>query len=62
MVEKDVNPSCVFSIDVNESHFFMEVLNGENSQIGKRPWILSFNLYKTVRLRYLLLFHLIANL
>jgi hypothetical protein len=30
MVEKDVNPSCVSSIDVNEPHFFMEVLNGEN--------------------------------
>jgi hypothetical protein len=57
-----VNPSCVSSIDVNEPHFFMEVLNGENWQIGKRPWILSFNLYKTVRFGYLLLFHLIAYL
>jgi len=62
MVEKNVNPSCVSSIDVDESHFFMEVLNGENSQNGKRPWILSFSLYKTIRFGYLLLFHLIANL
>jgi hypothetical protein len=32
MVEKDVNPSCVFSIDVNGPHSFVEALNGENSQ------------------------------
>jgi hypothetical protein len=32
MVEKDVNLSCVLYHDVNEPHFFMEVLNGEDSQ------------------------------
>jgi hypothetical protein len=32
IVEEDVNPSCVSSIDVNEPHSFMEALNGEDSQ------------------------------
>jgi hypothetical protein len=32
MVEEDVNPSCVFSIDVNEPHCFVEALNDEDSQ------------------------------
>jgi hypothetical protein len=32
MLEKYVNPSCVFSIDVNEPHSFVEALNGEDSQ------------------------------
>jgi hypothetical protein len=62
MVEKDVNPSCVSSIDVDEPHFLMEVLNGGDSQIGKSSWILSFNIYKTIRFGYLITFHLIANL
>jgi hypothetical protein len=62
MVKKDVNLSCVSSIDVDEPHSFMDVLNGENSQIGKRPWILSFNFYRIIRFGYLLLFHIIANM
>jgi hypothetical protein len=32
MVEKEVNILCVFSVDVNEPHSFMEALNGENLQ------------------------------
>ncbi len=32
MVEKYLNFSCVFPIDVNESHCFMEALNSEDSQ------------------------------
>jgi hypothetical protein len=32
LVEKDVNLSCVLYHDVDEPHFFMEALNGENSQ------------------------------
>jgi len=32
MVEKYVKFSCVFSIDVDETHYFMEALNGEDSQ------------------------------
>jgi hypothetical protein len=31
MVEEDVNPSCVFYVDVDESHSFVEALNGEDS-------------------------------
>jgi hypothetical protein len=33
MVEED---SCVFSIDVGEPHYFVEVLNGEDSQHWKK--------------------------
>jgi hypothetical protein len=32
MVEKDVNLSCFLYHDVDEPHFFMEALNGEDSQ------------------------------
>jgi hypothetical protein len=32
MVEKDVNLSCVLHYDVDEPHFSMETLNGEDSQ------------------------------
>jgi len=32
MVEKYVKFSFVFSIDVDETHYFMEALNGEDSQ------------------------------
>jgi len=32
MVEKEVNISCVFFVDVNEPHFFMEALDGEDLQ------------------------------
>jgi hypothetical protein len=31
MVEEDVNPSCVFYVDVDELHSFVEALNGEDS-------------------------------
>jgi len=48
MVEKDVNFSCVLYHDVDELHFLMEALNGEIHDIGQRPWILSFNLYKII--------------
>jgi len=48
MIEKDVNPSCVFSIDVDEPLFFVEALNGEDSQHWKKPWILDFSIYKTI--------------
>ncbi len=62
MVEEDVNPSFIyFSVDVDEPHYLLEALNGEIQNIGKRPWILSFNLYKTITLGYLFLFHLVAN-
>jgi hypothetical protein len=30
MVEKYVNPSCVFSLDVDEPHYFVEALNCED--------------------------------
>jgi hypothetical protein len=36
MVKKDVNHSCVLSIDVDEPHFFVKALNGENSQHWKK--------------------------
>jgi hypothetical protein len=55
MVEKYMNFSCVFSIDVDESHYFMEALNGEESQHLKRPWILIFTFYKIIRHRYLII-------
>jgi len=32
MVEKEVNISCVFFVDVNEPHSFMEALDGEDLQ------------------------------
>jgi hypothetical protein len=32
MVEKDINISCVLYHDVDEFHFFMAALNGEDSQ------------------------------
>jgi hypothetical protein len=44
-----VNPSCVFSIDVDEPPFFVEALNGEDSQHWKKPWILGFSPYKTIK-------------
>jgi hypothetical protein len=50
-----------FFVDVNEPHYLLKALNGEIHNIGKRPWILSFNLYKAIRLGYLFLFHLVAN-
>jgi hypothetical protein len=31
MVEEDMNPSCVFYVDVDEPHFFVKALNGEDS-------------------------------
>ncbi len=31
MIEEDMNPSCVLYVDVDEPHFFMEALNGEDS-------------------------------
>jgi hypothetical protein len=36
MVGKDVNFSCVFSVDVDEPHYLVEALNGENSQHWKK--------------------------
>jgi hypothetical protein len=49
MVEEDVKPSCFFFlVDVDEPHYLLEALNGEIQNIGKRPWILSFNLCKTI--------------
>jgi hypothetical protein len=36
MVKENVNPSCVFPIDVNEPHFFVQVLNDEDSQHWKK--------------------------
>jgi hypothetical protein len=36
MVEKNVNISCVISIDVDEHHSFVEALNGEDSQYWKK--------------------------
>jgi hypothetical protein len=35
MVENDVNISCLFLVDVDEPHYFVEVLNGEDSQHWK---------------------------
>jgi hypothetical protein len=63
MDEEDVNPSCVFLVDVDfdEPHFFMEALNGEDSQLWKKAMDFKFQFYETVRLGYLLLFHLITN-
>jgi hypothetical protein len=61
MVDKNVNLSYVFSIDVDEPHFFVEALNMKIHNIGKRPWILNFNIYKTIIIGYLFLFHLITN-
>jgi hypothetical protein len=49
MIEKDVNPSCVFFIDVNEPFFFVEALSGEDSQHWKKPRISGFSLYKTIK-------------
>ncbi len=31
LVEENMNPSCVFYVDVDEPHFFVEALNGEDS-------------------------------
>jgi hypothetical protein len=64
MVEEYVNPSCFsffFLVDVDEAHYLLEALNSEIQNIGKRPWIPSFNLYKTIALGYLFLFHLVTN-
>ncbi len=61
MVKEDVNTSFFVSMDVDEPHYLLEALNGEIQNIGKRPWILSFNLYKTITLGYLFLFHLVVN-
>jgi hypothetical protein len=36
MVEEDVNLSCVFSVDVDQPHSFVEALNGEGSQHWKK--------------------------
>ncbi len=36
MVKKDVNHSCVLSIDVDELHSFVKALNGEISQHWKK--------------------------
>ncbi len=42
MVEKDVNLSCAFFIDVNEPHYFVEALNGEDSQHWKKAMDFKF--------------------
>jgi hypothetical protein len=36
MIEKNVNPSSIFSIDVDEPFFFVEALNNEDSQHWKK--------------------------
>jgi len=51
---------CVF-VDVDEPRYLLKALDGEIHNIGKRPWILSFNIYKTIRLGYIFLFHLVPN-
>ncbi len=62
MVEEDVKPSCFFFVvDVDEPHYLLEALNGEIQNIEKRPWILSFNICKTITFGYLFLFHLVVN-
>jgi hypothetical protein len=42
MVEKDVNLSYVFSVDVDEPHFFVKSLNGEDSQHWKKAMDFKF--------------------
>jgi hypothetical protein len=61
MVDEDVNPSYVFFADVDEPHSFMDVLNGEDLQHWKKAMDFEFNLYKTIKLAYLFLFHLITK-
>jgi hypothetical protein len=50
----------IYFVDNYEPHSFVEALNGEDYNIGKKPWILSSNLHKTIKLGYLLLFDLIV--
>jgi hypothetical protein len=42
MDEEDVNLACVFLVDVDEPHFFMEALNGEDSQHWKKAMDFKF--------------------
>jgi hypothetical protein len=42
MVEKYVNLSCVFFVDVDELHSFVESLNGEDSQHWKKAMDFKF--------------------
>jgi hypothetical protein len=42
MVKKDMNHSCVFSIDVDEPHFFVKALNGEYSQHWEKATDIEF--------------------
>jgi hypothetical protein len=42
MVEKNVNPSFVFYVDVDEPHSFVEVLNGEDSKHWKKAMDFEF--------------------
>ncbi len=56
MVEKNVNFSYVFSIDVDEPHSFYGGFEWWIfTTLKKRPWILSFNLYKIIKFRYLII-------
>ncbi len=36
IVEEDVNPSYVFFVNVDEPHYFVDDLNGEDSQHWKK--------------------------
>jgi hypothetical protein len=42
MVDKDMNLSCVFSIDVDEPHYLVEVLNNKDSQHWKKAMDFEF--------------------
>jgi hypothetical protein len=61
MIEEDVNPSHVFLLMLMNFILLWWFWMVKIHNIGKRPWILSFNLYKIIKHRYLFLFHLIIN-
>jgi hypothetical protein len=42
MVEKNVNPSLFFNVDVDESHSFVEVLHGEDLEHWKKAMDFKF--------------------
>jgi hypothetical protein len=42
MVDKDINPSCVFSIDANEPQSLVEALNNKNSRHWKKAMDFEF--------------------
>ncbi len=61
MIEEDVNPSYVFLLMLMSLILLWWLWMVKIHNIGKRPWILSFSLYKIIKFRYLFLFHLITN-